>query len=185
MCGRYVLYAEGNEELREILDRTEGEYKTGEIFPTDKAPVLIQQGNDIHPIAVSWGFPKFRSKEVIINAKAETAPEKPMFRSCLAARRCIIPSSGFFEWSHDAEKRKYQFNLPGADILYMAGLYQIFNGEARFVIITTKANQSLEKVHSRMPVVLHRDGKDRWMDSPQEAKRILSEVPPMLVKQPV
>ncbi|HCM13967.1 MAG TPA: SOS response-associated peptidase, partial [Lachnospiraceae bacterium] len=53
------------------LERTEGDVKTGEIFPTDKAPVLIRRQNDIHPEAVKWGFPRFRNKGVIINARAE------------------------------------------------------------------------------------------------------------------
>ena len=57
MCGRYCLYDDGNEELRAILDKTEGEFKTGEIFPTDKAPILIQQNESIRPQAVAWGFP--------------------------------------------------------------------------------------------------------------------------------
>ena len=186
MCGRYILFGDGNEELREILDRTEGEFKTGEIFPTDKAPILIQQVDEIRPVAVSWGFPGFRgNKGVIINARAETVPEKPMFRKCLEGQRCIIPSSGFFEWSHDGKKTKYQFNLSNSGVLYMAGLYQTFGGEARFVIITTDANKSMSEVHNRMPVVLGDDAKNRWMESPQDAVRILSEAPPMLIRQPV
>lgn len=68
MCGRYCLYDDGNEELRAILDKTEGEFKNGEIFPTDRAPVLIQQTGIVKPQAVGWGFPGFRGKCVIINA---------------------------------------------------------------------------------------------------------------------
>ena len=117
MCGRYCLYEDGNEELRAILDRTEGEFKTGEIFPTDKAPVLIQQTGTVMPEAVVWGFPGFPGKGVIINARAETVPEKPMFRRSLASMRCVIPSSGFFEWSHSGPKIKYQFNLPDSSVL--------------------------------------------------------------------
>ncbi len=185
MCGRYELYADGNEELRKILDRTEGEFKTGEIFPTDRAPILIQQSGIIRPRAVAWGFPGFRGKSVIINARAETVMEKTMFRRCLERQRCIIPSSGFLEWSHDGEKVKYQFNLPGTEILYMAGLYQVFDGESRFVILTTAANKSMIEVHHRMPIVLNNEAKEHWMESPHEAEQILTKVPPMLVRQPV
>ena len=184
MCGRYALYAEGNEELRKILDSTEGEFKTGEIFPTDRAPILIRQNGIIRPRAVAWGFPGSRGKGIIINARAETVTEKTMFRRCLEGQRCIIPSSGFFEWSHDGEKVKYQFNLPGSGILYMAGLYQIFDGESRFVIITTAANKSMIQVHNRMPVVLGKGEKGLWIGSPKEAARVLTEVPPMLLRKP-
>ena len=183
MCGRYCLYEDGNEELREILDRTEGEFKTGEVFPTDKAPILIQQSGAITPQAVVWGFPGFRGKGVIINARAETMPEKPLFRRSLTAMRCVIPSSGFFEWNHTGPKTKYQFNLPGSGGLYMAGLYQDFGGERRFVIITTAANKSMIEVHNRMPVVLGSAERDAWLGSWERASEILQTVRPELVKE--
>ena len=184
MCGRYALYAEGNEELREILDRTEGKYKTGEIFPTDKAPILVQKNGGIRPVAVSWGFPAFKGKGVIINARAETVLEKPLFRNCLAERRCVIPSSGFYEWSHSGEKIKYQFHLPQASILYMAGLYQVFDGIERFVILTTAANRSMEDIHNRMPVVLDSSAKKQWLLEPTAIGTLLAAAPPELAKAP-
>lgn len=107
MCGRYCLYEDGNEELRKILDRAEGEFKIGEIFPTDKAPIILEKSGVLKPEAVVWGFPRFRGKGVVINARAETVPEKPMFRRSFDTKRCVIPSSGFFEWSHDGQKTKY------------------------------------------------------------------------------
>ncbi len=189
MCGRYVLF--GSEELQEIRDiinevqrKVNGEIKTGEIFPTDRAPVLIQKNGLLSPETVIWGFPSFHGKGVIINARAETVPEKPMFRDCLAARRCVIPSTGFYEWSHDGQKTKYQFNLPGTHALYMAGLYNIFEGKERFVILTTAANRSMADVHSRMPVVLDPNRMDCWLNSKEKAIELLSEVPPELVKTP-
>ena len=185
MCGRYCLYAEENEELREILDRTEGEFKTGEIFPTDKAPVLIQQSSEIKPQGISWGFPGFRGKGVIINARVETVPEKPMFRKSLTTTRCVIPSSGFFEWTHSGPKTKYQFNLPGTGVLYMAGLYQDFGGERRFVIITTSANDSMIEVHNRMPVILLEEDVRKWLYDDSTVIDRLRKTPPMLIKAQV
>ena len=181
----------GSEELQEIRDiidevqrKVNGEIKAGEVFPTDLAPVLIQKEGLLSPEAVIWGFPGFHGKGVIINARAETVPEKPMFRSCLASRRCVIPSTGFYEWSHDIQKKKYQFNLPGESALYMAGLYNEYQGENRFVILTTEANASMADVHNRMPVVLDRDRVERWMGSERDAVELLSEEPPRLVKIP-
>lgn len=181
----------GSEELQEIRDiinevqrKVNSEIKTGEIFPTDRAPILIQKEGLLSPEAVIWGFPNFRNKGVIINARAETVPEKPMFRNCLAARRCIIPSTGFYEWSHDGKKTKYQFNLPGASALYMAGLYNEFQGESRFVILTTAANPSMADVHNRMPVVLDWVGIEHWLGTERTALELLSEVPPELIKTP-
>ena len=183
MCGRYCLYDDGNEELRAILDKTEGEFKTGEIFPTDKAPILIRQNEGIKPQAVAWGFPGFRGKGIIINARAETVSEKPMFGRSLTAMRCLIPSSGFFEWSHSGSRIKYQFNLPNSPTLFMAGLYQNFGGERRFVIITTSANDSMIEVHNRMPVVLQGAELDVWLSYTEKATGILQAKKPKLVRR--
>ena len=183
MCGRYCLYEDGNEELREIMDRTEGEFKTGEVFPTDKAPILIQQSGAITPQAVCGAFLASGERASSFDARAETMPEKPLFRRSLTAMRCVIPSSGFFEWSHTGPKTKFQFNLPGSGILYMAGLYQDFGGERRFVIITTAANESMIEVHNRMPVVLGSAERDAWLGSWERTSEILQTVRPELVKE--
>lgn len=187
MCGRYVLFSDTEiQDIRDIIDEVQrkvnGEIKTGEIFPTDKAPILIQEQGIITPEAVVWGFPNFRNKGVVINARSETVPEKPMFRHSLEAKRCIIPSTGFYEWSHDEKKIKYQFNLPGSGALYMAGLWNDFDGERRFVILTTEANASMSEIHNRMPVVLDGTNKDRWLMDYQAALNILTATPPQLVK---
>ena len=189
MCGRYILFSDAEmQDIRDIIDevqrKTNGDIKTGEIFPTDKAPVLIQQQGIITPEAVKWGFPGFNGKGVIINARAETVQEKPMFRRSLLTKRCVIPSTGFYEWSHDSKKQKYQFNLPGTQSLYMAGLYNEFDGQQRFVILTTNANISMSEVHNRMPVVLNQDKMSRWLFDTQAAIDILSSTPPLLLRQP-
>ena len=187
MCGRYVLFSDPEmAEIREIIEevqRQNPEIKTGEIFPTNSAPVLLQENGKLMPEAVKWGFPDFRGKGVIINARAETAPEKPMFRRSLEEKRCIIPSCGFYEWSHSGPKTKYQFNLPDSSALYMAGLYNNFGDESRFVILTTASNESIRKIHLRMPVVLTHPEMDRWINSYQGALEILQTRRPELVKQ--
>lgn len=106
-----------------------------------------------------------------------------MFRRSLAATRCVIPSSGFFEWSHSGPKTKYRFNLPGSGVLYMAGLYQDFGGERRFVILTTAANDSMIEVHNRMPVVLKGAERGAWLNSEESAAEILNAERPGLVRQ--
>ena len=183
-----MLFADPDlKEIRDILEEVQRKnetFQTGEIFPTDKAPVLIRERGAVTPEAVAWGFPHHYNKGVIINARVETVQERPMFRSCLPARRCVVPSTGFFEWSHDANKVKYRFNLPSTGVLYMAGLYNEFEGERRFVILTTAANFSMQDVHDRMPVVLDADGKSRWLEDTQGAMELMGHVPPELVKEP-
>lgn len=183
MCGRYSLYEDENEELRKILDRTEGEFKIGEIFPTDKAPIILEKSGVLKPEAVVWGFPGFRGKGVVINTRAETVPEKPMFRRSFDTKRCVIPSSGFFEWSHDGQKTKYQFNLPESKIIYMAGLYQDFGDERRFVIITTVANESMMEIHNRMPIILPKGRVRSWIQDGSVAADLLRAEQPQLIRQ--
>jgi len=185
MCGRYVLFSDAEvQDIREIIEAVQrqnnGQIITGEIFPTNKAPVLLGSQNKVVPELLTWGFPNFRTKGVIINARSETVEEKPMFRRCLYTKRCVIPSNGFYEWSHDSEKRKYLFNVPGTQALYMAGLYNEFDGEKRFVILTADANSSISDIHNRMPVVLDKAGVNNWILDSQAANSILHEDHPFL-----
>jgi putative SOS response-associated peptidase YedK len=109
-----------------------------------------------------WGFDKWNNKGVIINARSETAAEKKMFAKPIAERRCIIPSTGFYEWAktHGKAKIKYQFNVPDSPMLYMAGFYTADN----FVILTRAANDSMADVHDRMPVILYKDELVSWLN---------------------
>lgn len=176
MCGRYSLYTDDeNNEIMRIIEALNQRYpgnnmKTGEIFPTNTVPVILSQGGDIRPELSTWGFPRFgAAKGVIINARSESADERPMFRSSLHSRRCVIPSTGFFEWTQSGEKIKYRFNLPESNTLYMAGLYNQFKEENRFVILTTGANRSMADVHNRMPVILQKQSIEDFILSEEFA----------------
>lgn len=187
MCGRYTFFTDREiREVEEILKKIDNEVnrdklKTGEIFPSDTVPVLISEDNRMKLRLFTWGMPGFQGKRLIINARSETSHEKKMFRSALAHRRCVIPSTGFYEW--DREKNKYLFNMPASHMLYMAGIYSPFEQEKRFVILTTQANTSVSKIHSRMPVVLRREELKGWLSSYDMASRLLTGNPPDLRHQ--
>ena len=144
MCGRYQFTAEQSAEIQQIIqevqERVDRKIKTGEIYPTDQAPVLRNTADGIKPDLLTWGVP-LKGKPVI-NARVETVVEKPLFRGSVQQRRCVIPSSGFFEW--DERKQKYLFRLFGEDTLYMAGIYQEQEGAEHYCILTTAANSSME-----------------------------------------
>ena len=190
MCGRYTLFTdEDSAEINRIIEQVnrkypENNFKTGEIFPTNSAPVLVQEKSSLSPTLMNWGFPHFKGSGVIINARAETAEEKRMFRESLKQRRCVIPSTGFYEWKQDQTKQKYLFRLPHLNVLYMAGIYNVFKGEPRYVILTTEANSSIADVHHRMPVVLPQDKLMDWVFDENKAAEIAQDIPPMLEKQP-
>ena len=183
MCGRYQFTLESGGELQRIAQMIDkkygsGAWKPGEIRPTDKAPVLTVSNGNVRPELYSWGWRI--PGTLIINARAETAAEKPLFRDSLASGRCVVPSSGLWEW--DGEKRKYFFTLPGENALYIAGLYAIRDGTPRYCVLTTEPNASMRGVHSRMPLVLRRDDVGLWLRQPEAAFRLLRSTPPELEK---
>lgn len=190
MCGRYSFFTDSeNQEIRRIVNAIDVRYpnnqmKRGEIFPTNVAPILKQENNQIRSDLSIWGFPRFQSKTgVIINARSETAAERPMFKKSLHERRCVVPSTGFYEWSQNGRKIKYRFRLPDEDTLYMAGIYNEFKREGRFVILTTEANVSIADVHSRMPVILQKNMVEDWILNDEFIPYIHARMP-ALERQP-
>lgn len=155
------------------------ELNFGEIRPGCKAPVLIPSPEGTRPELYTWGFRT--PKSLVINARAETAAEKPMFRDGIAAQRCVIPSTGFFEW--DGDKRKFLFTMPGSAVLYMAGIYAVRGGVSCYCVLTTQANETMREVHDRMPLVLEERFISTWLEEPKETARLLQLTPPALEKQ--
>ena len=114
MCGRYYIPEpdddDGFKEILEHIKKVYGdtpvrsEIKRGEIFPTNIVPIVTEN----EPVLMKWGFKRFDGKGQIINARLETASEKPMFRKSYAASRCLIPAGHYFEWRKDGgHKTKY------------------------------------------------------------------------------
>jgi putative SOS response-associated peptidase YedK len=190
MCGRYYIAdPEIDKEIKKICDDINFRYqsadrsmdmKTGEIFPTDPAPVLVREKETLTAVLMTWGFPAPQRRGVIINARAETAAEKPMFRGSVPQRRCIIPASGFYEWAHDGEKSgtKYLLTSEETTLLFLAGLYSIFEkpqGDryAAFVILTVDANDSVRKLHHRMPLIIPPKQDEKWLNDESYARNLL------------
>lgn len=188
MCGRYNFTVEQSDEILEILEKLNAKFqgkqaRQGEIFPTNLAPIMIEEEKQISPVLSVWGFPKFDQKGVIINARAETAFEKRTFRDSLMNRRCIIPSTGFYEW--DKDKKKFLFRLEDTNALYMAGLYTNYRDEMRYVILTTDANESMKEVHNRMPLVISKKEIATWIMDDSATNDLLKKVPPQLVREAI
>ncbi len=193
MCGRYIVMSDKEiEEIQNIareIDRKygEGSMPSGEIFPTNTAPVFVKSESGYGAELMTWGFPKYQGSGVIINARAETAREKRTFSDALAARRCVIVSTGFFEWTHTPgqKKEKFLFNDPHSPVLYMAGLYTppAVGELPRYVILTTAANESMREIHDRMPVILRKDEIADWVSHRGIVNEVLFRVPMRLEKR--
>ena len=97
----------------------------------------------------------------------------------MAAQRCVVPATGYYEW--DAGKHKYFFQIPGKP-LYLAGIYDNVEGINCFVVLTTKPNTTVQDIHDRMPLILSHDQVRPWLTSDQDALQLLTIVPPALSK---
>lgn len=172
MCGRYYFDID-EKELKEIVEEAQNninkDFITGEIYPTNTAPIITAQGTTL----AKWGFPKWDGKGSIINARVETLGERKMFKNLINSNRCIVPASAYFEWKIISEtsklKNKYIIRKPNS-ILYIAGLYNSFKNSneqlsifddtsietMQYTIITKKANTSVSYIHDRMPLIFNK-----------------------------
>lgn len=187
MCGRYQFTAKESREMKQIVrdaeHRSRGQFSNelnfpmaGDIAPTQAAPVLIASGDKVVAEFQRWGIPGWRGG-LMINARAETVCERPMFRRSMAAQRCVIPASGYYEW--DAGKHKYFFQLPGKPI-YLAGIYDNIEGVNCFVVLTTAPNETIKDIHDRMPLILTHEQVRPWLTDSQAALQLLTITPPAL-----
>ena len=190
MCGRFYVDDETAREIerltREVDERIKREAKKGDIHPTETAVVLSAEQGQIVGNEMRWGFPGIKDAKVLINARAESALEKKLFRQNLLSRRLIIPAAGFYEWNRNKEKATFtaeEMKEGKPSTLYMAGFYGCIEGENRFVILTTAANSSMREVHNRMPLILERGEIEAWLFQKERLENLLKKVPAPLNKK--
>ena len=172
MCGRYVaLSDEENEEIMDIIREVESQLsgspeleklKTGEIFPTNVAPILTRDG----PRAMKWGFARWDCKGVVINSRSEGLLESKLFRKPALENRCLVPASHYFEWEGEGKSKiKQRIKVPGKRMMYMAGIFRREQGETHpvFSIITRDAAPQIRHIHDRMPVILDEKAAKQWL----------------------
>ncbi len=158
MCGRYAMKpVSQNSLLDKILEQAGFDEPPGDIRPTDPAPILVFLDGKIKAKYAYWGFPSPDDhNRPVINSRSETAEGKRFFREALHNRRCVIPATGFYEWSRET-KLKYLFNGADSDIIYMAGAYNEYGAVKKFVIFTREADDDISDIHNRMPVLIPKE----------------------------
>ena len=146
------------------------------IAPSQESPVVTVKEDNRVLIMMRWGLIPFWAKEAsigykMINAKAETVHEKPSFRKSFKDKRCLVLADGFYEWTKTDKKNKipFRFVLKTKEPFAFAGLWDAWKtpeGEMllTFTIITTNANELMEPIHDRMPVILHEKDEALWLD---------------------
>lgn len=173
MCGRYffdldseelsALYKKIQEQARQEEKLAE-EIASGEVYPTNHV-ITIGGNKDNKPVAgvTRWGFTGFKKGQLMINARSESVEEKKTFAKSFQENRCVFPMSGFYEWDHD--KKKYLFTE--GKIMYVAGFYRIHHSsegaETESIIMTTKPNESVAKIHDRMPLIIEKKSIGSWI----------------------
>ena len=183
MCGVYYIGEDAEQELWEIVAalnrRAEGtlpSFKAGGVIrPSDTAPVLANnRALRPTPFAMKWGYTLPGRKGPLINARSETAMEKPLFRDGMLQRRCLIPATDYFEWEKTPEgKRKYTLRPQGKRLFWMAGLYRMEANIPVFTILTKAPAENIAFIHDRMPVILPEEGKSDWLDMRCPPERVL------------
>ena len=151
------------------------------IAPSQRVPVLILDRGQRCIVPMRWGFlPSWarEAKQAVVNARSETAFEKPFFRSAMRARRCLMPASGFYEWKTESDgKQPYLFEQASGAPFAFAALWERWTpapdaapagvtGPVDTVcLLTTSANGTLSPIHDRMPVILPDEARWRtWLD---------------------
>lgn len=181
MCGRYYVDDETAREIEKMvrnLDKKMMIPQQKDICPSQIAAVIREQEQHLAAAEMAWGFPNFNGKGLLINARAESALEKRTFKESILHRRCIIPAKGFYEWNK--EKEKYSYERQDSPVIFMAGCFALFEGQDRFVILTTAANPSVAPVHDRMPLILDNNELKDWVLDDRATEYILHKTPILL-----
>jgi len=189
MCCRYLL--EESPELRPIIEEMnrsplagrlfprEALRSGGEVRPSDVAPVLAPDRSGRRTVfPMKWGF---RAKTLIVNARAETAAERPLFRDSWQSRRCAVPSSCYFEWEHPASPdgrrktgTKYRLQEKDAPLTWLCGLYRMEEGIPCFVVLTRAPGENIRFIHDRMPLILPESAVEEWIRPETRPEDLLS-----------
>lgn len=160
MCGRYNIKTEHEiDRFQEMIERANASLPSGlrltrreegDVYPTDITPAIVERDGEIITVAMRWGFKT--SRGLVINARAETAFEKPLFRDSAHMSRCLLPATGYYEWN--AHKERFLFRRPDCGVLYLAGLFRLCDdGVPEYVILTREASEEAGAIHARMPLI--------------------------------
>jgi putative SOS response-associated peptidase YedK len=194
MCGRILLTSSGS-ELAEAFDLANAPelQPRFNIAPSQNLGTLTDVAGERCFSPRRWGLVPSWAKDPsigyrMINARSETADSKPAFRDAIRRRRCIVPASGFYEWTRSGRERQpHWFHRPDEPFLAMAGLWERWSSRETddviesVTVLTTTANASVSEIHDRMPVLLKRADYARWLDpeidEPEKLRDLLAPCP--------
>lgn len=207
MCGRFWVEGESENELfgrmlaeaerRRRALTGEGGIAMGEVFPASVAAALARGKNgEVGAYPMLWGFHRPDRKGLIINARSETAFDRPLFRASMLTRRCLIPCSWYFEWAAGEARQSLQIGMEGLPapkkakskikyairprapgLVYLAGIYRYEEGERLpvFSILTREPAPEIAFIHDRMPVIFSDRTRGAWLETGADPRETLQK----------
>lgn len=190
MCGRYTLFKTSELEKRFNTRPPAFElHDSYSVAPGQILPVIMQSehGRTLEPM--KWGLIPQWAKDPnigykMINARAEGIFDKPAWRGPIKYRRCLVPATGFYEWKRESgerTKQPYFIRPKDQELFAFAGIYETWHDATgneiwSFSIITTEPNADMMVVHDRMPVILHPDDWDNWLEPSLQERGPIEEL---------
>ena len=201
MCGRFAQ-PRSPEELARLFRATAVSDLDGDRFnvaPTDPVSAVVEHHGARVVDTFRWGLVPFfaegpKARSPLINARAETVESSPTFRASFARRRCIVPADAFYEWRRHRDpatgrvirSEPFAIRLRSDEPMAFAGIWAIWRDRASaqrlysLAVVTGQPNELVATVHDRMPIILHPDDWDAWLDEdarPGELRPLLRPFP--------
>lgn len=195
MCGRYTLHqkAENIAKRYGVADGSATIRENFNVAPGQLMPVITEDDNGKRELQImKWGFVPVWAKDPnmgykLINARDDGIFEKPMWRSVILKKRCIIPADGFYEWKKTTigkkvQKQPFYIHPKQIELFSFAGVWETWKDvegieHKTYSIITTEPNKEMASVHNRMPVILHPEDEASWLESTKVTR---SDIEPLL-----
>jgi putative SOS response-associated peptidase YedK len=180
MCGRYTLHQKSKDISKRFnVAAPQDIHDNFNVAPGQIMPIVTETEAGRQLELMKWGLvpawakdPKIGYK--LINARAETMFEKPMWRNAIRKRRCLVPADGFYEWKKltddkKARKQPYYIHPKQTELFAFAGIWESWHDAEgmewkTYSIITTEPNKEMADIHDRMPVILHKEDESSWLD---------------------
>lgn len=189
MCGR--INVSDHEGVQQLLQRL-GIHLSKDTFTprfniAPGADILVAFADAPHQLAqMHWGILPYWAREKpgsrpLINARVETAWEKPSFRKLVQNTRAIVPVNGFYEWRHENNRKTpYYIRLAEPEAMALAAIYQVTReGTMEVAILTQEAKGKMSEVHNRMPVTIEEKNIEEWLheEPPEMVQKLLGSQP--------
>lgn len=174
MCGRYNVHQDPFTQALLAQLGVQGELHTHlNIAPTEPVPVVFEEEGERHLRLMRWWLvpswvPEISTRFSMFNAKAETLSTSKAFRGLQRHRRCILPASSFIEWTAGQGGKQPWLIRPAEGAIAFAGLWDVWEKDGNCLesctIITTAAAPGIDRLHTRMPLMLRPEQFDAWLD---------------------